>query len=78
MTGVPGDAVERAGFICQPGTWVSWSGERRFDAYGMDADGPCLGFQAPRDRLDSILLAAAVSTGLPSSWDLIARPLPHG
>ncbi len=58
-----GDAVKRAGFTRHPGAWVTWSGPRRFDAYGADADGPWLGFQAPRDRLDHILLKAAAEAG---------------
>lgn len=57
------DAVGQAGFTRHPGAWVTWSGERRFDAYGSDAGGPWLGFQAPRDRLDTILLDAAAKAG---------------
>lgn len=53
------EAVRAAQFVRHPGTWVSWSGPRRFDPFGEDADGPWFGFQAPRDALDSLLLAAA-------------------
>jgi 2-polyprenyl-6-methoxyphenol hydroxylase-like FAD-dependent oxidoreductase len=52
-------AIEAAGFIRHPGTWVTWSGPRRFDAFGGDGNGPWLGFRAPRERLDAILLQAA-------------------
>ena len=54
----------RAGFERPAGTWVTWSGPRRFDAFGADGDGPWLGFQAPRNRLDALLLAAAVEAGV--------------
>jgi len=58
------DAVERADFARHPGTWVTWSGPRRFDAFGADVNGPWLGFQAPRDRLDHILLDGAAEAGV--------------
>ena len=58
------DAVAGAGFARHPGTWVEWAGPRRFDAFGTDRDGRWLGFQAPRDRLDGILLDAAVEAGV--------------
>jgi 2-polyprenyl-6-methoxyphenol hydroxylase-like FAD-dependent oxidoreductase len=44
------NAIEAAGFIRHRGTWVTWSGPRRFDALGGDRDGPWLGFQAPLIR----------------------------
>ncbi len=58
------DAVERADFARHPGTWVTWSGPRRFDAFGADVNGPWLGFQAPRERLDRILLDGAAEAGV--------------
>ena len=61
--GVAG-AIGRAGFVRHAGTWVTWSGPRRFDAFGGDEGGPWLGFQAPRERLDGILLEAAIEAGV--------------
>lgn len=61
--GVAG-AVAEEGFARHPGTWVTWAGPRRFDAYGADDDGPWHGFQAPRDRLDMLLLQAAAAAGV--------------
>jgi 2-polyprenyl-6-methoxyphenol hydroxylase-like FAD-dependent oxidoreductase len=60
------NAIEAAGFIRHRGTWVTWSGPRRFDRFGGDRGGPGLGFQAPRDRLDAILLQAAAEAGFVS------------
>ena len=61
--GVAG-AIGRAEFARHAGTWVTWSGTRRFDAFGADEAGPWRGFQAPRDRLDGTLLDAAVEAGV--------------
>src|SRR5829696_5228843 len=52
------DAIAAAGFTRHLGTWVSWSGPRRFDPFGADRNGPWQGFQAPREQLDQILLDA--------------------
>src|SRR3954454_3261262 len=52
------EAIAAAGFVHHSGTWVSWSGPRRFDAFGRDSGGSCDGFQAPREQLDQILLGA--------------------
>lgn len=57
------EAISRAGFSRHTGTWVTWGGPRRFDAFGADSNGTWLGFQAPRDRLDKILLDAAIDAG---------------
>src|SRR5689334_10259420 len=57
------DAIRAAGFIRHAGTWVTWSGPRRFDAFGADDNGPWLGFQAPREALDPMLLQAAAEAG---------------
>src|SRR5579884_4098434 len=56
-------AVRAAGFVRHPGTWVTWAGPRRFEPFGGGDDDPWLGFQAPREDLDRILLAAAVRAG---------------
>src|SRR5215208_5974705 len=52
------EAIAAAGFTRHPGTWVSWDGPRRFDAFGFDSGGSWSGFQAPREELDNILLDA--------------------
>src|SRR5688500_14225524 len=51
-------AIVTAGFTRHLGTWVTWAGPRRFDAFGVDSGGPWRGFQAPREQLDRILLDA--------------------
>jgi flavin-dependent dehydrogenase len=52
------DAILTAGFTRHLGTWVTWSGPRRFDPFGRDSGGSWYGFQAPRAQLDRILLDA--------------------
>src|SRR5215212_7839375 len=52
------EAIAAAGFTRHLGTWVTWSGRRRFDPFGRDHDGAWYGFQAPREQLDHILLEA--------------------
>ena len=52
------DAILTAGFTRHLGTWVAWSGPRRFDPFGRDSGGSWYGFQAPREQLDRILLDA--------------------
>src|SRR5215207_4486055 len=42
------EAIAEAGFTRHLGTWVSWSGPRRFDPFGRDSRGSWRGFQAPR------------------------------
>src|SRR5215217_594365 len=46
------EAIAAAGFTRHPGTWVTWSGPRRFDPFGRDSRGSWYGFQAPREQLD--------------------------
>lgn len=58
------EVVSRAGFLRHEGTWAEWAGTRRFNAFGSDAAGPWRGFQAPRDRLDQLLLDAAIDAGI--------------
>lgn len=58
------EAVRDAGFARHPGTWVSWSGPRRFEPFGADERGQWQGFQAPREELDRILLEAARLSGV--------------
>jgi flavin-dependent dehydrogenase len=58
------DAIAAAGFTRHLGTWVSWSGPRRFDPFGADRNGPWQGFQAPREQLDQILLDAVSGSGV--------------
>jgi flavin-dependent dehydrogenase len=58
------EAILAAGFTRHLGTWVSWSGPRRFDPFGADSTGPWQGFQAPRKELDQLLLAAAARSGV--------------
>src|SRR4051812_29231321 len=57
------DAIHAAGFSRHLGTWVSWSGPRRFDPFGLDSRGSWRGFQAPRETLDQILLDAVNDSG---------------
>ncbi len=61
--GVAG-AVRSSGFLRHAGIWLLQSGRAEFQPYGADANGPWLGFQAPRGELDAILLAAARSQGV--------------
>lgn len=46
-----------------PGIWIRWGERARFQTFGGDADGPWLGFQVERSRLDSALLARARALG---------------
>ena len=57
------DAIASAGFLRHAGTWVTWGAPRRFEPFGADERGPWLGFQAPRERLDTILRDAAFEAG---------------
>src|SRR4051812_18914605 len=57
-------AITQADFHRHSGTWVQWNDEPRFDAFGADDTGPWQGFQAPREKLDQILLDAAVDSGV--------------
>ena len=56
--------VEAAGFLRHEGSWVSWGGPARFDAFGADGRGRWLGFQAGRADFDTILLDHARGLGV--------------
>jgi flavin-dependent dehydrogenase len=58
------EAMLGSGFIRHRGTWVAWSGPRRFDPFGGDSRGPWLGFQAPRAEFDRLLLDEAARSGV--------------
>lgn len=58
-----GAAVRDAGFHRHAGIWVEWEGAKRFEAYGSDGNGPWLGFQAERPRLELLLVEAAAAAG---------------
>ena len=47
-----------------PGIWLSWGGERRFQPYGSDKDGPWHGFQVGRAAFDQLLLQQAMELGV--------------
>lgn len=55
--------VDTAGFRRHAGHWVAWGGPARFEAFGADAGGPWLGYQAPREILDALLVDAAQRAG---------------
>jgi flavin-dependent dehydrogenase len=57
-------AVALADFQRHAGTWVKWNDALRFDAFGADNTGPWRGYQAPREKLDQILLDAAADAGV--------------
>jgi flavin-dependent dehydrogenase len=52
--------VLEAGFLRHEGSWVERNGESHFEAFGSG----WLGFQAPRDRFDAILLDRAIAAGV--------------
>ena len=56
------EQILAADFTRHLGTWVSWSGPRRFDAFGRDSHGSWRGFQVPRETLDRILLDEVTGT----------------
>ncbi|TDU25822.1 flavin-dependent dehydrogenase [Panacagrimonas perspica] len=53
-------AASRARFA---GVWVGWGGPPRFEAFGEDQDGPWLGYQVSRARLDTALQERAGALG---------------
>ncbi|WP_282364961.1 tryptophan 7-halogenase [Pseudomonas sp. PS01297] len=57
-------AINQAGFLRHPGHAVKWAGERLFSAFGESASGPELGYQIPRETLDSVLLDRATELGV--------------
>lgn len=57
--------VQRANFLRHEGNWIEWAGERRFEAFGADADGGAWqGLQAWRADFDAILLERARALGV--------------
>lgn len=58
------DAVLNAGFLRHPGHHVAWKDEPKFVPFGSDRNGPWLGFQALRARLDAVLLDRARTLGV--------------
>lgn len=58
------DDVRSAGFPRHAGTWIRWDGERRFEPFGSDEQGPWLGFQAWRADFDAIMLDRARALGV--------------
>lgn len=46
------------------GVEIDWAGERRFEAFGADADGPWRGFQVDRAAFDAMLLDRARALGV--------------
>jgi flavin-dependent dehydrogenase len=46
------------------GIWLSWGGQRRFQAYGADQDGAWHGFQMSRAAFDQLLLDHAQAKGV--------------
>ena len=57
------EAVLAAQFHRHRGVWIAWDESYRFEAYGEDATGAWLGFQAERRRLHEILQNAAEGAG---------------
>lgn len=46
------------------GIWIEWGGQRRFEPFGSDADGPWSGFQVWRADFDALLLTRARELGV--------------
>lgn len=57
------DAIAAEDFVRHAGTWVTWASPRRFEAFGADERGAWHGYQAPRERLDTLLRDAADAAG---------------
>ncbi len=60
------DAINSAGFIRHAGHRIQCesSGASRYEEFGADESGKWRGYQAPREKLDSILLAQAARCGV--------------
>jgi flavin-dependent dehydrogenase len=58
------DAVQQANFLRHTGHFIQWFDANRFEAFGTDASGDWLGFQAWRADFDAILLKQAVRSGV--------------
>ena len=63
------------GFPRHEGHTVEWEGGRRFRAYGEDASGPWLGFQACRQTLDRGLRATVREAGVTVTETTRAEPV---
>jgi len=59
-----GEELLSAGFTRHKGNWVQWDGERQFEMFGSDENGPWLGFQAWRADFDAMLLEKARALGV--------------
>lgn len=57
------DGLARVTGARNEGIWIAWGGERRFEPFGADADGPWSGFQVWRPDFDEMLLARARDLG---------------
>jgi flavin-dependent dehydrogenase len=57
------DRIVRADFHRHVGIHSKGRGESHFKPYGADDSGPWTGFQAPRERLDALLITACVDAG---------------
>ncbi|WP_404783816.1 NAD(P)/FAD-dependent oxidoreductase [Altericista sp. CCNU0014] len=57
------DAVRQANFLRHRGHSIRWFDAERFEAFGADASGDWLGFQAWRADFDAILLERAARAG---------------
>ena len=58
-----GEKISEAGFHRHTGINIEWDSRSHFEPYGEDASGPWRGFQADRQSLATILVAAAVDAG---------------
>ena len=58
-----GSALRNAGFHRHRGIWVEHAGQRHFQAYGADANGPWRGFQVDRALLQEMMQNAVRACG---------------
>lgn len=58
------DGLARVTGVRHAGIWIEWGGERRFEPFGSDGDGPWNGFQVWRADFDELLLARARELGV--------------
>lgn len=72
-------ALLAAGFLRHRGNWVRWPSELRFEAFGEDARGRWMGFQAWRATFDSLMLNRVRQLGVSVHQPCRAiRPLSDG